>query len=654
MHLGEPLRFRTLRRSSLIRSPHHRLIIRHSLALIICAFCLSFARIDQVFAQNQSGQLWVEGEYLIKYDEQKVQQLKRLIPGLDAYTNEEIKDALTHTLDASPKEDLPLINAQVVKADSNEINIDAAVDLLDSELAEYISPNFIYTANRVPNDPSYSTLWGMNQANDVDINAPEAWDIMNDDSASEIVVGIVDTGIDYNHPDLAANVWSNPLEANGIPGVDDDGNGVVDDIHGYNGVGNNGNPLDDNNHGTHCAGTIGGVGNNGVGVAGVAWKVKLMGLKFLDSSGSGATSNAIKVINYAVSMRNRGGKLKVLSNSWGGGGYSSALEDAIRVANDAGILFVAAAGNSGSNNDTTANYPSNYEVPNVLAVAAVDSNGAKASFSSYGATTVDVAAPGVGIYSTVRNNGYASFNGTSMATPHVSGVAALVFARVPQLSASDVRTQIMQTVKPLAGLNGLMIAPGIVNARAAIADPSNFPPDLTPIPNVTVNPVTRVKTVPVLATDRENDPLTYTAEVIIPQHQQAAAGLDRQYNLTAYQPQFDNFYRMSEKRLVNASNQTFFLMPDGVFYELVLPYLYYRVTINPLYYQDPNLLVDASLVDGNAFAALSLTPGTPAELRIEPSKNVQGPFSIAVSVSDGNRSDTENFTVTVQQAESCQ
>jgi len=638
----------------LIRSPQLHHTARRSCALFVCTLLLYFFAVPAAAAQNQSGQLWVEGEYLIKYDEQKVQQLKVLIPGLENYSNEEIKDALTHTLDASPKEDLPLIDAQVVKADSQEINIDAAVDLLDSELAEYISPNFIYTATRVPNDPSYSTLWGMNQANDVDINAPEAWDIMNDDSASEIVVGIVDTGIDYNHPDLAANIWTNPLEANGAPGVDDDGNGVIDDIHGYNGITNSGNPLDDNNHGSHCAGTIGGVGNNGVGVTGVAWKVKMMALKFLSSSGSGATSDAIKVINYAVSMRNRGGKLKVLSNSWGGGGYSAPLEDAIRAANDAGILFVAAAGNNNSNNDTSANYPSNYEVPNVLAVAAVDQNGARASFSNYGATTVDVAAPGVGIYSTTRNNSYASFNGTSMATPHVSGVAALVFARVPQLSPSDVRTQIMQTVKPLAGLNGLVAAPGIVNARAAIADPSNFPPDLSPIPNVTINPTTRVKTVPLLAVDRENNALTFSADVVIPQHQQVAAGLDRQYNLTAYQPQFDNFYRMSEKRLVNGSGQTFFLMPDGVFYELSLPYLYYRATVNPLYYQDPNLLVNASLVDGSSFATLTITPGTPPELRIETSKNLQAAFSVAVSVSDGNRSDSESFTVTVQQAESCQ
>ncbi len=606
-------------------------------------------------AQPAEDTLWVPGEYIVKYNEQKLQQLRHIIPGLDGYSDEELKDALTNTMGAQTQETLPLIDAESVKAvAANDIDVDAAVDLLDADLVEYISPNFIYTANRTPNDASYGSLWGMNQANDVDINAPEAWDVLTDDGAKDIIVGIVDTGIDYNHPDLAANIWINPLEANGSPGVDDDGNGVVDDIRGYNGITNSGDPMDDNNHGTHCAGTIGGVGNNGIGVTGVAWKVKLMGLKFLGSNGSGSTVGAIRAVNYAVAMRNRGGNLKVLSNSWGGGGFDQALLSAIQAANSAGILFVAAAGNSNSNNDTTANYPSNYDSPNVLAVAALAQDGSKASFSSYGATTVDLGAPGVGIYSTTRNNTYASFNGTSMATPHVSGVAALLYSRVPQLSPADARQQLMATVKPLPGLTGKMVAPGIVNALAAVANPSNFPPDLALIPNATVNPGTRVKAIPVLATDRENDPLTYTATIVLPSWQSGGAAADNLYNFSAYQPEFDNYYRIGEKRLVTASGQTFFIFSDGTVHELVFPYYYYRTSVDPLFYQDPNLLVNASGYSAGAIADIAIQPGTPAELNIKTAKGFSGSFTVKVAVSDGNRSDNESFVVTVKKAETCE
>jgi hypothetical protein len=241
-----------------------------------------------------------------------------------------------------------------------------------------------------------------------------------------------------------------------------------------------------------------------------------------------------------------------------------------------------------------------------------------------------------------------------MATPHVSGVAALVYARIPQLSPQDVKLQLMQTVKPLPGLSSYMVSPGIVNAEAAIGDPSNYPPDLAPIPSALITPTTRVKTIPLLAVDRENDNLSFTASIVLPQHQTNAAAVDSQYRFNAYQPQFDNYYHLGEKRLTTDLNKTFLILSDGAIYELIFPYYYYRASVDSLYFQDPNLLVNASSYNGSAIATLSLTSGTPEELRIETAKGFQGSFSVSVAVSDGNRKDIENFGVTVQKAENCQ
>ncbi len=366
----------------------------------------------------------------------------------------------------------PLTGAQLVEVTSDSgLNDEYAKQLLASGAVEYIEPNYIYSINATPNDSRYAELWGMHNTGqtggtaNVDIDAPEAWDITT--GSASVVVGIVDTGINYNHPDLAANMWRNPGEIAGN-GQDDDGNGVVDDIYGYNAIANNGDPLDDHSHGSHCAGTIGGVGNNGSGVVGVNWNVKLMALKFLNSSGSGSTEAAIGAIQYAVQMKQRGVNLRVLSNSWGGSGFSQALQDAIVAANAQGILFVAAAGNSSADNDAVSTYPANYDVENVLSVAAIDASGNLASFSNYGASSVDLAAPGVGILSTVLGSSYASYNGTSMATPHVSGVAALLLAANGSMTSAQVKSRLMSTVKSLVGLQGLVISPGVVSAYNAL------------------------------------------------------------------------------------------------------------------------------------------------------------------------------------------
>ena len=308
-----------------------------------------------------------------------------------------------------------------------------------------------------PNDPGMSQLYGMTK-----INATGAWNLTT--GSRSVVVGVIDTGIDYTHPDLAANMWRNPGEIAGN-GIDDDRNGFVDDIYGYNFVNNNGNPMDDNSHGTHVSGTIAAVGNNSQGVAGVNWNTSLMALKFLDSNGSGYISDAIRAVNYATMMKSRYGvNVRVLNNSWGGGGYSASLDSAIQASNNAGILFVAAAGNSGTNNDTTAQYPANYSSPNVISVAATDQNDQLASFSCYGATTVDLAAPGVSIYSTVPNNRYAVYSGTSMATPHVSGVAALAWAYKPNATVAEIRNALLQGVDHVSSLTGKVATGGRLNA----------------------------------------------------------------------------------------------------------------------------------------------------------------------------------------------
>lgn len=322
--------------------------------------------------------------------------------------------------------------------------------------------------NTVPNDPQLANMWGLENSgqnsglSDADIDAAAAWGIST--GSRNVVVAVVDTGVDWRHSDLAANIWTNSGEVAGN-GVDDDGDGLVDDVHGYNFAANTGDPMDDNGHGTHVAGTIAAVGNNGLGVSGVNWSASIMALKFLRADGSGYTSDAVRAINYATLERSRYGvNVRVINMSWGGGGYSSALGTAIQAAGDAGILCVAAAGNEGSNNDASARYPSNYPATNLVSVAATDKRDALASFSNYGATTVDLAAPGVSILSTYTNNRYVSLSGTSMATPHVAGVAALAWSVAPNATVAEIKNALLGGVDRLAGLSGKVASGGRLNA----------------------------------------------------------------------------------------------------------------------------------------------------------------------------------------------
>jgi serine protease len=291
----------------------------------------------------------------------------------------------------------------------------------------YAEPNFIYTIQTVPNDPSFGSLWGLNNTGrDSDINAPEAWDIVT--GSPDTIVAVIDTGVDYKHQDLLDNIWVNPGEIPGN-GIDDDGNGYIDDVHGINAITGKGDPMDDHYHGTHVSGTIAASGNNGIGVAGINWNARIIGCKFLDSDGYGNDGDAIECLNYLYDLKTRTNNpvdVVLSNNSWGNALYSQALADAIDAQRRAGILFIAAAGNYSMDNDFTPFYPCSYYLPNVVSVAASDSYDRLSDFTHYGAHSVHVAAPGEYIYSTFPNNQYEHLKGTSMATPHVSGLAALL------------------------------------------------------------------------------------------------------------------------------------------------------------------------------------------------------------------------------------
>lgn len=409
------------------------------------------------------------------------------------------------------KTTIPSLNIVVVKRPVFE-TIDSAVKTLGANsFVEIVEPNYIYHMNKESNDPDFSKLWGLKNVGQkdpkgqvgvagVDIDAVKAWDITT--GSDKMIVAVIDTGIDYNHPDLKENLWTNEAEANGQAGVDDDGNGVVDDIHGYNAITGKGDSQDDQGHGSHCAGTIGGRGDNGVGVVGVNWNVKLMGVKFLDANGSGTLDNALKAIDYATKMG-----AKVMSNSWGGGRFSQTLMDAVKRSNEAGALFVAAAGNDGSNNDGTPTYPASFDVPNVLTVAAVDNRGGMASFSNYGKKTVHVGAPGVNIYSSTGGS-YESMSGTSMATPHVAGVAALVWSHEPQMTGLELKQRLIQTSRPLASLKGRIKSGGLVNAYNALVNQEQ-PPDLDDPSHWASQPASVTSAIPYLPKTNE----TYNVKV---------------------------------------------------------------------------------------------------------------------------------------------
>lgn len=321
----------------------------------------------------------------------------------------------------------------------------------------------------LPKDPRFGDQWAL--LNDgsrggkkgADISATAAWATTT--GSDKVVVAVLDSGVDYTHSDLAGNIWLRP---DNVAPYEDKDLGTIQDLHGYNAIENSADPMDDNGHGTHCAGIIGAEGGNDIGIAGVNWKVQIMPLKFMNAGGYGTTKDAIEAINYVIDRKKAGVNVRIISASWGSTQKSRALEDVIRKAYEADILFVAASGNANTNNDRTPHFPSSYNVPNVISVAALDRNDQLASFSNYGVKSVAIAAPGVDILSTWLGDDYEEKSGTSMATPVVAGVAALMLAHDPKLTVDELRTRLLASVDPLNSLKGKVASGGRINAAKAV------------------------------------------------------------------------------------------------------------------------------------------------------------------------------------------
>ncbi|MFM8441290.1 MAG: S8 family peptidase [Acidobacteriota bacterium] len=342
---------------------------------------------------------------------------------------------------------------------------------------EAVQPNFYYHLLATPNDTSFGSLWGMTK-----ISAPSAWDITTGNAS--VVVAVIDTGIRYTHDDLAANLWRNTSE---IPNnsVDDDNNGFVDDYYGWDFRYNDSDPMDENGHGTHTAGTIGAVGNNGLGVVGVNWNVKVMAIKIYSPNGNDTTSAMlIDAYNYIKLMKSRGVNIRVTNNSYGGCaeacGYDLATKEAIDALGDAGILNVFAAGNSAVNIDQTPFYPASYNSPSILTVSSSAADDSRSGFSNYGVVGSDIAAPGSSIYSTYNssNSSYATLSGTSMATPHVAGAAALLAGYYPNMTVASLKATLMNTVDLLPGWTSLVKSGGRLNVLRALQTPTTCSPSL--------------------------------------------------------------------------------------------------------------------------------------------------------------------------------
>jgi subtilisin family serine protease len=422
-------------------------------------------------------------------------------PSVPDHVQGEVIVKFRNTIDATRRnQNLNARSAQLVRrldtVDIELVRIPAGQSVIEAVAAfkampdvELAQPNYVRSivAPSPPNDPFWvnNTLYGL-----LRIQAQETWNTFNNHGSPSIIVAAIDTGVQYTHPDLAANMWTNPGEVPGN-GVDDDGNGYIDDIYGIDAYNHDSNPIDDEGHGTHTAGTIAGVGNNGVGVVGVTWNSKILACKFLNSSGNGTDFGAIECFNYITWLKLHGQNIRVSSNSWGGNRglppgvplppSAAALKSAIDTAGANGILSSFAAGNNGSNNDTTPFDPASFDSPTIISVAASDQGDSRASFSNYGVTTVDLAAPGVSIVSTYPFfSGYASASGTSMASPHVAGAAALLLSIDPTLDVSALKNLMLANVDVLPQWQGLVATSGRLNVfRAAQAIGGNVAPSVS-------------------------------------------------------------------------------------------------------------------------------------------------------------------------------
>lgn len=371
--------------------------------------------------------------------------------------------------------------------DGAEIADVAAEYAAMADLVEYAAPNDVIAlddpmlpaktystdstapSDNIPNDPQFGEQWGLYNTGQgggkagADLKALNAW--TKTKGSREVVVAVLDTGVDYTHADLLSNMWVRPDD---VPEYTDDQLGTMNDLQGFDATSNLADPMDDNGHGTHCSGILGAEGNNNEGIAGLNWNVQIMPLKFLGRGGFGSTKDAIEAINYAIDRKKNGVNLRVISASWGSTSYSKPLQDVIKAAGENGILFVAAAGNSSTDNDRRPHYPSNYDLPNVISVASLDRDDTLSAFSNWGPKTVHVAAPGREIVSTWLKDSYREASGTSMATPYVSGIAALMIAAEPNISVKKLKESLIRSADPIPSLKGKVVSGGRIDAARAL------------------------------------------------------------------------------------------------------------------------------------------------------------------------------------------
>lgn len=446
---------------------------------------MKFTEFDLTPKSDQAVERPLAVERTVTESEPEV--LVRLKPGVALSTIKKLAAANNDRIE----DEIEMVDGLVSIDDlDNADAADVARQYADLEqYVEYAEPNFrieldpltsfeefpggetVVAEEGAPNDPMFGEQWalrndGSNGGKEkADIDALKAWLLTQ--GSEEVVVAVLDSGVDYTHPDLVTNIWIRPDE---VPAYFDDELGTVDDKNGFNSVENASDPMDDNGHGTHCAGIIGAEGDNGVGITGINWKLEIMPLKFIGKGGFGSTKNAIEAINYAVDRKKAGVNVRVINASWGSTLYSKALEDAIRAAGEQGILFVAAAGNNSTDNDRKPHYPSNYDLPNVISVAALDRADTLAQFSNWGVNSVHIAAPGKDILSTWLNDAYREASGTSMATPQVAGVAALIVASNQKINVEELRKRLLLSVDPLDILKDRVETGGRLNAGKALGD----------------------------------------------------------------------------------------------------------------------------------------------------------------------------------------